>query len=117
MCPHLIQLCSIILRHCILMDFIMKTKTMQQKIGIRLFSVSCFIFIATALNKPLQASQPMQLAAFIGSHVLVPVSKPVRIPPRNSYWTNWGYVGYGCVSSCLINRWSGKILRCERRCY
>lgn len=95
----------------------MKTKTMQQKIGIRLFSVCCFILLAGGLNKPGHAAPPLQLAAFIGSHVLVPVSKPVRIPPHNYYWTDWDYVGYGCVSSCLINRWSGKIWRCERRCY
>lgn len=60
-----------------------------------------------------------QLAYFIGYH-----SGGYYEPPpyyyhrhhRSLFWTPWRYVGHGCRKSCLIDRWSGHVIRCRRIC-
>jgi hypothetical protein len=57
-----------------------------------------------------------QLAYFIGYH-----SAPgyVYYGPRHhrrAYWTGWRYVGHGCRKNCLVDRWSGRVIRCNRVC-
>lgn len=32
------------------------------------------------------------------------------------YWTGWRYVGYGCQKSCQIDQFSGRAIRCKKRC-
>ncbi|KTD20787.1 hypothetical protein [Legionella israelensis] len=39
---------------------------------------------------------------------------------RGIYWTGWRtYYRHGrrCVRKCLVNRWTGQVIRCQRRCY
>ncbi|MFT4059138.1 MAG: hypothetical protein QM652_06275 [Legionella sp.] len=57
-----------------------------------------------------------QLAYFIGYH-----SAPGYIyygprHHRNFYWTGWRYVGHGCRKNCLVDRWNGRVIRCNRIC-
>lgn len=32
------------------------------------------------------------------------------------YWTGWRYAGYGCQKSCQIDQFSGRAIRCKKRC-
>ncbi|HCJ1063252.1 TPA: hypothetical protein NQN31_000910 [Legionella pneumophila] len=59
-----------------------------------------------------------QLAYFIGIHSY-PGNYYWRGPVyyKNAYWTKWRYIGYGCQKSCLIDRWSGRVIRCAKRCF
>ena len=71
-------------------------------------------------------SQPpgTQLAYFIGYHSYYggPYYRPAyihhgpRVHRHKSYWTGWRYIGYGCSKTCLIDRWSGRAIRCSKRC-
>lgn len=39
---------------------------------------------------------------------------------RGNYWTGWRTYyrhGHRCVRRCLINRWNGAVIRCNRRCF
>ena len=64
-----------------------------------------------------------QLAYFIGYHSYNGgyyrpgyIYYGPRHYPRRSYWTGWRSIGYGCRQTCLIDRWSGRAIRCSRRC-
>lgn len=63
--------------------------------------------------------KPMQLAVYIGFHQTGAGGYLIieNQHQRNYFWTEWRYVGRGCEKSCLINRWTGEVIRCERRCY
>lgn len=102
---------------------------MQQFKISRVGFVLIFIFmigIGIFFNSSVRAkttSTPLageQLAYFIGYH-----SSPgyVYYGPhyyhhqlRKFYWTGWNYSGHGCRKNCLIDRWSGRIVRCNRQC-
>ncbi|KTD60840.1 hypothetical protein [Legionella shakespearei] len=67
-------------------------------------------------------SQPpgTQLAYFIGYHSYGGpgyIYYGPKYRPRGTYWTGWRYIGHGCKRSCLIERWSGRVIRCTKRCY
>lgn len=71
-------------------------------------------------NTPSSPLAGAQLAYFIGYH-----SAPgyVYYGPqyyhrhhRKLYWTGWRYVGHGCRKNCLVDRWNGRIIRCNRVC-
>jgi hypothetical protein len=32
------------------------------------------------------------------------------------FWTGWKYINYGCRQNCLVDRWTGRAIRCSRRC-
>ncbi|CAM2838113.1 Uncharacterised protein [Legionella steigerwaltii] len=79
-----------------------------------------FFYSSLVKADTLPAQPPgQQLAYFIGFH-----SGGYYEPPpyyfhrhhRNLFWTPWRYVGHGCRKSCLIDRWSGQVLRCRRIC-
>lgn len=40
---------------------------------------------------------------------------------QRRYWTSWRpyyYRGYNrCVRRCMVDRWTGQVIRCYRRCY
>lgn len=71
-------------------------------------------------DSPTQSLAGQQLAYFVGYHSYpsyVYYGPPVyRYHYRKLYWTGWRYVGYGCRSRCLVDRWSGRVLRCKRVC-
>lgn len=71
-------------------------------------------------GSPSSSPAGMQLAYYIGYH-----SAPSYVyheprytprPQRRSYWTGWRYIGHGCRKNCLIDRWSGRVMRCTRTC-
>lgn len=49
----------------------------------------------------------------------------IYVAPRynrrgGTYWTGWrSYYRHGhrCVRNCLVSRYNGQIIRCQRRCY
>lgn len=72
---------------------------------------------ADTLSSPIAGEQ---LAYFIGYH-----SSPgyVYYGPqyyhhhqRKLYWTGWRHTGHGCRKNCLMDRWSGRVVRCNRLC-
>ncbi|MCL9683737.1 hypothetical protein [Legionella maioricensis] len=81
-------------------------------------------FYSVYSNASNNASQPpgTQLAYFIGYHSYGGYYLPgyiyygPRHYPRRAYWTGWRSIGYGCRQTCLIDRWSGRAIRCSRRC-
>lgn len=64
-----------------------------------------------------------QLAYYIGYHSAPsyvyqePRPRYHHHHPRRSYWTGWRYVGHNCRKNCLIDRWNGRVLRCNRVCH
>ncbi|WP_083821511.1 hypothetical protein [Legionella drancourtii] len=62
----------------------------------------------------------MQLAYYIGYHSApgYVYYGPRYYPrhPRKLYWTGWRYIGHGCRKNCLVDRWSGRVIRCNRTC-
>ncbi|WP_457589636.1 hypothetical protein, partial [Legionella pneumophila] len=73
---------------------------------------------ASNTNADQYLSGNTQLAYFIGIHSY-PGNYYWRGPVyyKNAYWTKWRYFGYGCQKSCLIDRWSGRVIRCAKRCF
>jgi hypothetical protein len=66
-------------------------------------------------SAPAASPAGMQLAYFIGYHSAPGyVYYPHR--PRTLHWTGWRYIGHGCRKNCLVDRWSGRVLRCNRTC-
>ena len=89
--------------------------------GTRLLFFSSILLFSSLLN----ASDPLQLAYFVGTHssngnAYVEVPKNNYYQPkyhfRGSYKTNWSYVGHGCKKTCWLDRWTGKALRCYIKC-
>ena len=71
-------------------------------------------------NTPSQLSSSTQLAYFIGYHSSpgYHYAPPPRAYHRNKFfWTGWRHVGHGCRKNCLIDRWSGRVIRCNRVCH
>ncbi|WP_084157839.1 hypothetical protein [Legionella wadsworthii] len=69
-----------------------------------------------------QASNPpgQQLAYYIGYHSGYYHGNPpyyYKKHHRNAYWSGWRYIGHGCRSKCLIDRWSGRAIRCKKICH
>ncbi|HAT7922286.1 TPA: hypothetical protein JBA38_02480 [Legionella pneumophila] len=73
---------------------------------------------ANSTNSAQYLSGNTQLAYFIGFHSY-PGNYYWRgsIYYKNAYWTKWRYIGYGCQKSCLIDRSSGRVIRCAKRCF
>ncbi|KTC90362.1 hypothetical protein Ldum_1430 [Fluoribacter dumoffii NY 23] len=59
-----------------------------------------------------------QFAYFVGYHsgYYGPATYHHHHYHRGVYWTPWRYIGHGCRKSCLIDRWSGRVIRCKTRC-
>lgn len=94
-----------------------------------------FLFVGLLYSNIVSAtinSQPpgTQLAYFVGTHAYHGghyrshkayyghrYNRYNRYRNYNNYWTNWGYINYGCRKRCLIDSWSGAIIRCSTRCY
>lgn len=87
---------------------------------------SFILFIATFYSIAVKAnSSPSlpgtQLAYFIGYHSYNGAYLPGHIyyGPRHyrkAYWTGWRPIGHGCRRTCLIDRWTGRAIRCSKRC-
>lgn len=74
--------------------------------------------IAGASTNPNQ--QPLsntQLAYYIGIHSYPGYYWRGPVYYRSTYWTKWRYIGHGCQKSCLIEKWSGRVIRCAKRCF
>ncbi|HDS3847954.1 hypothetical protein [Legionella pneumophila] len=78
----------------------------------------CNLASASNTNADQYLSVNTQFAYFIGVHSY-PGNYYWRSPVyyKNVYWTKWRYIGYGCQKSCLIDRWSGRVIRCAKRCF
>lgn len=77
--------------------------------------------VAKANTPPPAPLAGEQLAYYIGYHsapgyVYYGPQYYPHYHPRKLYWTGWRYIGHGCRKNCLINRWNGRILRCDRTC-
>ena len=93
---------------------------------ILLVSIILFIgtFYSVCANATNMAQPPgTQLSYFVGYHNYYGgyyrpgyVYYGHRHYHRNVYWTGWRYKGYGCRKNCLIDRWTGRAIRCTRRC-
>lgn len=61
-----------------------------------------------------------KLAYFIGYHTYSRSSILLRPRPvyraSGAYWTGWRSGGYRCQKSCLIDKWTGLVVQCKRRC-
>ena len=75
---------------------------------------------ANATTTPLAGEQ---LAYYVGFHSSPNAYTPVYYGPqyyhhhqKKLYWSGWRSVGHGCRKNCLIDRWSGRVLRCNRVC-
>ncbi|QMT60358.1 hypothetical protein HBNCFIEN_01730 [Legionella sp. PC997] len=86
-----------------------------------------FLYSNIAKAEATSALPAQQLAYFVGYHsgYYGPSSyygpQPYRHyrhhrHHRKFYWTDWRYIGHGCSRSCLIDRWSGRVIRCKRSC-
>ena len=88
--------------------------------------ISFLILIGGLYSTVAKANTPtqpacQQLAYFVGYH-----SAPgyVYYGPRYNthyhrsklYWTGWRYVGHGCRKNCLVDRYSRRVIRCNRVC-
>ncbi|WP_058535231.1 hypothetical protein [Legionella saoudiensis] len=98
-----------------------KTKN-SSALSILLFSFVLIIgggLYNTAKAETLPASPlaGQQLAYFVGYHTNAPVYIGPRVHHHRSVrWTGWRYVGRGCRQNCLVDRWSGRVIRCNRVC-
>lgn len=86
-----------------------------------LSSVLLIGFLYSSLAKANSEPSPLpgvQLAYFIGYHSGYYYETPPYYYHHhgNAYWSGWRYIGHGCSSSCLIDRWSGRAIRCKRTC-
>ncbi|HHF7375040.1 hypothetical protein [Legionella bozemanae] len=101
-----------------------KTSIRSYKIlpTIILSSVLLIGFLYSSLAKANSEPSPppgLQLAYFIGYHsgsYYGAAPYYYHRHHRNAYWTGWRYIGHGCRSSCLIDRWSGRAIKCKRIC-
>lgn len=79
----------------------------------RRFISSCLLVLGLGLCAP-------SYAYYIGFHIQDPgyvrVYRPYPVQD-NFYWTRWVKIGRGCQQSCMINRWTGVVFRCQQRCY
>lgn len=76
------------------------------------------IFFYSSLSQASTNTSPptgTQLAYFVGYHSYGGHFGP-KYRSRGAYWTGWRYIGHGCKRSCLIDRWSGRVIRCNKRC-
>ncbi len=61
-----------------------------------------------------------KLAYFIGYHTYSRSS--ILVNPRpvyrasGAYWTGWRASGFKCQQRCLIDKWTGLVIQCKRRC-
>jgi hypothetical protein len=108
-----------------------KATTQNSKLLLMLltsFILFLAMFFYTGLNyASTNTTQPpgTQLAYFIGYHSYGGnihtgpgyIYYGPKYHPRGTYWTGWRYIGHGCKRSCLIERWSGRVIRCTKRCY
>lgn len=97
--------------------------------AIRNCSILAASLVLLAATTQAQAA-PNQLAYFVGHETIhygygTPPSgiyyktKIYRVqgnPYPRVIWTRWKDVGYGCRSSCLIDRFSGQMITCRRAC-
>ncbi|MCE0723820.1 MULTISPECIES: hypothetical protein [Legionella] len=103
----------------------------MEKISIRSYKILPLIILSSVLligflysgpakaNSESSQSPGQQLAYFIGYHSGYYYGSPPYYYHRHykkAYWTGWRYIGYGCRSSCLIDRWSGRAIKCKRIC-
>ncbi|CAM4493993.1 MAG: hypothetical protein LEGION0403_FIIPPAGN_00488 [Legionella sp.] len=72
---------------------------------------------AKAATSPLAGQQ---LAYFVGYHTNAPVYVGPRVQVQHRHrsvrWTGWRYIGHGCRQNCLVDRWTGRVIRCNRTC-
>lgn len=96
------------------------------------FSILLFSFVLLigsglyniAKAAPTSPLAGQQLAYFVGYHTNAPVyiGPRVYVGPRVQHhhrsvrWTGWRYVGHGCRQNCLVDRWTGRVIRCDRTC-
>ncbi|HHP7843246.1 TPA: hypothetical protein ACSHSZ_002145, partial [Legionella pneumophila] len=108
-------------------EFIMKMVNIQIPRSFAILNLTFLLFItvsfsnaanANSTNSAQYLSGNTQLAYFIGFHSY-PGNYYWRgsIYYKNAYWTKWRYIGYGCQKSCLIDRSSGRVIRCAKRCF
>ncbi|KTD73248.1 hypothetical protein [Legionella tucsonensis] len=102
----------------------------MEKISIRSYKIFSITILSSALligflysslakaNSESLRPPPQQLAYFIGYHSGSYYGAPRyhHRHYRNTYWTGWRYIGRGCRSNCLIDRWSGRAIKCKRIC-
>ncbi len=91
-------------------------------LSILLLAGSSYFAVAKAeANSTPLAGQ--QLAYFIGYHYAPGYANGPHYyhyhhaVPRAVYWTRWRYVGHGCNRHCLVDRYTGRVVRCERVCH
>ncbi|WP_058518327.1 hypothetical protein [Legionella parisiensis] len=90
--------------------------------AIVLFSVLIIGFLYSIIAKAnSESTQPpgQKFAYFIGYHSSYYYGAAPYYHHRHykkTYWTGWRYIGHGCRSSCLIDRWSGRAIKCKRIC-
>lgn len=102
-----------------------KTKAHKYKLpSILLTSFILFIGTVYSMGAKANTSTPLagvQLAYFIGYHNYNGAYLPGHIyyGPRHyrkAYWTGWRPIAHGCRRTCLIDRWTGRAIRCSKRC-
>lgn len=88
-----------------------------------------FIIYFAALNHAMAHTSQVHstpvpvLAYFIGYHSYDGlynrpgyINNGARNKKGKAYWTGWRYIGHGCQKSCYIDQFSGKAIRCKKRC-
>ncbi|QRN03696.1 hypothetical protein GH742_07345 [Legionella sp. MW5194] len=77
----------------------------------------------TTAFEPLSAG-PQLAFYFMYDHGYYPPPAYIYYGPKHRhryYWTGWQPIywrhGIQCQQRCLVNRWNGRILQCERRCF
>lgn len=94
-----------------------KIKKLIPILTITFLLITGIIYFNSALAESSYPVAPgIQVAYFIGYHDYYG-GGAYRPGHRPAYWSGWKYIGRSCQSNCLIDRWSGKILRCSRRCF
>gem|GEM_PF-2876634 len=86
----------------------------------------CLGLVCSTASQAAVQTNPLagtQLAAYYGVHVYDGgygrnYHRPVhyRGKRHSTYWSNWKYIGRGCERSCLIDNWTGRVIRCQSRC-
>ncbi len=54
--------------------------------------------------------------SYPANYSVIKVYRTTWVPSPRYVWTRWNYTSCGCRSSCLIDRHSGKTIRCNKRC-
>lgn len=94
---------------------------------IPLLFTSFLLVLALGYSMKLHANQASaipgtQLAYFIGYHEYNGFYTPSNVysnpkyKHKRSYWSGWKKSGSGCRKNCLIDRFSGRAIRCSKRC-